>query len=112
MRLGSGSHLTPIRTLMLSLLLMSGVFAHADTDSTEEGQWLQYLKNSQSGAAMPQIYMDKDESISLTQEDLQRLTGTYDESDEGKHSKMQFSDLNYQADVSEDYVQLRLFMRF
>lgn len=112
MRLGSGLCLTPIRTLLPLLLLVCGMSAHADSNSTEEGQWLQYLKNAQSGAAMPQIYMDKDESISLTQEDLKRLTGNYDETDESKRSKMQFSDLNYQADVSEDYVQLRLFLQF
>lgn len=112
MRLGSGKNLNPFRTLLPLLLLVGSLSAHADSDSTEEGQWLQYLKNAQTGASMPQTYMDPDESISLTQEDLQRLTGTYDESDSGKHSKMQFSDLNYQADVSEDYVQFRLFLQF
>lgn len=82
-------------------------------DTSREGEWLQYFQQShaESGSEMPHAYLDNDEMIRLSKNDLKRLSGSHDETDT-KRSKLQFTDLNYQADVSEKYVQVRFFYQF
>ncbi|GAB3095379.1 hypothetical protein GCM10027217_09390 [Pseudomaricurvus hydrocarbonicus] len=98
--------------LLLAGLLCLTVSAHAD--NSLEGEWIQYLKqaHSQAGKPMPYAYLADEDLIRLTKEDLQRLTGSYGDKDDHKRSKLQFSELNYQADVTDDYLQLRFFYQF
>lgn len=81
-------------------------------DTQREGEWLHFLQQGQTeGMAMPHTFTQRDDVISLSQSDLKRLIGARQVAEE-KRSKLQFSKLNYQADVSDKSLQLRLFYQF
>lgn len=91
-------------------LLIGSTICLADTQ--REGEWLHFLQQGQTeGMTMPHTFTQRDNVISLSQTDLKRLIGARQVAEE-KRSKLQFSKLNYQADVSDKSLQLRLFYQF
>jgi len=94
----------------LACLLMNAGSCLADTQ--REGEWLHFLQQGQTeGMNMPHTFTQRDEVVSVSQSDFKRLFG-YSYKDARKRSKLQFSKLNYQADMSEKSLQLRLFYQF
>ncbi len=89
--------------------LLASLQCQAETHS--EGQWLHYLQQGHNeGMMMPNAHGSDDERVSLSDSDIKRLIGAQQVAT--KRSKLQFTKLNYQADVSEKSVQLRLFYQF
>ncbi len=102
--------LSALTCLLLSSQILGSQSCQADTD--REGRWLHYLQQGQiEGMTMPHPLSGDDEIISVSQTDVKRLLGGRDGSTP-KRSKLQFSTLSYQADVSDKSVQLRLFVQF
>ncbi|MGH1372803.1 MAG: hypothetical protein ACRBBW_12245 [Cellvibrionaceae bacterium] len=102
--------LTGLTCLLLSSQLLISQACHADTE--REGQWLHYLQQGQTeGMTMPHPLNGDNDMISLSQSDVKRLLGLRD-AGTSKRSKLQFTRLNYQADVSDKSLQLRLFVQF
>ncbi len=99
--------LYPALLLMLWSLFSGSALA---ADTSQETAWLQYLKKANKSGEMPMLraHMEDEDQISLTREDLMKLTGQYDEEEELRRSR----ELNYQADVSESYLQLKFFYQF
>lgn len=102
--------LTAFTCILLSSQILGSQDCQAETD--REGQWLHYLQQGQAeGMTMPHTLGGDDEMISLSQDDLKRLLGARPAA-ESKRSKLQFSKLNYQADVGDKSLQLRMFYQF
>lgn len=94
----------------LGCVLLGSSLCHAETH--RESQWLHYLQQGQTeGMDMPHAFSGTNEVVSLSQEDLKRLLGSRQASI-GKRSKLQFTKLNYQADIGDKSLQLRLFYQF
>jgi len=94
----------------LGCVLLGSPLCQAETN--HENQWLHYLQQGQAeGMAMPQALNGAGEVISLSQDDLKRLLGARQVST-SKRSKLQFTKLNYQADISDKSLQLRMFYQF
>lgn len=102
--------LTAFTCLILSSQILGSQTCQAEVD--REGQWLHYLQQGQTeGMTMPHTLGAGDDVISLSQDDVKRLLGSR-QITESKRSKLQFSKLNYQADVGDKSLQLRLFYQF
>ena len=99
------------RTLTaFTCLLLGSQVCQAESD--REGLWLDYLQQGQTeGMAMPRTLHGEEEMISLSQADIKRLLGARNTSSH-KRSKLQFSKLNYQADMGDKSLQLRMFYQF
>ncbi len=99
----------PLISSLLAVLLVASLQCQAETH--REGQWLHYLQQGHSeGMDMPNTHGSEDDRLSFSQGDLKRLIGA--QQAEQKRSRLQFTKLNYQADVSEKSVELRLFYQF
>lgn len=97
-------------TTFIALLLGSQMCL---SEVEREGQWLHYLQQGQAeGMDMPHALTSNEEVISLSQADLARLLGSAQQASTDKRSKLQFTKLNYQADISEKSLQLRMFYQF
>lgn len=101
--------------LKISLLVISCLpLSRAASDNSLESRWLYSLKHAHldNGSSLPISDGENNETLSLNSENMKRLFSSNHEKFTSHYSRLQFSPLNYQADINEKQVQVKLFYQF
>ena len=112
---------TPItgRALWLPILILGvTVFSlplnSAVADNVLESQWLYSLKHAHldNGDSLPINHSADEDTIQINNQDIKKLLFWNHAQASNSHSQLQFSPLNYQADISENALKVKLFYQF